>query len=286
MTHVRPGSAKVGPGCLLSGIAAVGIAAALAGGWVLPRTLSTREVPLRLPRWPADLDGLRVAVVADLHAGCPGVPLRQVRAVVDRVEAAGPDVVLMLGDYLADVRGGSHLDPYEVADALSPLVDVAPHAAVLGNHDWYAGGHRVRRAMERAGFCVLEESAVPVAVRGRVLWLAGVGDLWERTPSVPEALASVPADAPTMLLSHNPDCVLAAPDRVALTVSGHTHAGQISLAGHPLYRISPLTGNRFVRGSYDVDGRSLYVSPGIGTSLVPWRLGVRPEVTILALHST
>lgn len=268
MTYVRPGSALAGPGRLLSG------------------RLVTREVPLRLPRWPAGLDGVRAAVVADLHAGCPGVPLLGVRAVVERVAAAAPDLVLLLGDYLADVPGGSHLDPYAVADALAPLVDVAPHAAVLGNHDWYAGGHRVTAALERAGITVLADAALPVAVRGRAVWLAGIDDLWEGRPSVSAALADVPAAAPVLLLSHNPDGVLAAPDRVALTVSGHTHGGQVAFGRHPLYRISPFTGNRFVRGAYDVDGRPLYVSPGIGTSTVPWRLGVPPEVTVLALHST
>jgi uncharacterized protein len=146
----------------------------------------------------------------------------------------------------------------------------------------------VRAALERSGFTVLEESATRVTVRGQDVWLAGVGDLWERRPDVAAALAGVPAEAPTLLLSHNPDCVLDVPPWVALTVAGHTHAGQISLFGRPCYEISPFTGNAFVRGRYDVslaEGgvRPLYVCPGIGTSLVPWRLGVVPELTVLRL---
>jgi uncharacterized protein len=228
------------------------------------------------------------------------VGLAQVRRVAARITGLRPDLVLLLGDYFADVRGGEHLDPYAVADALAPIVDVAPHAAVLGNHDWYAGGHRVRAALERARFTVLEESATTVRLRGRDVWLAGVGDLWERRPDVSAALSGVPEDAPTVLLSHNPDCVLDVPPWVALTVAGHTHAGQVSLFGRPCYEISPFTGNRFVRGAYDVpvgpdvpaptEGspdqvRPLYVCPGIGTSLVPWRLGVVPEVTVLELRA-
>ncbi len=302
MTSVRPGSASAGPGRAFSRSRQWWPPLALAGligGLVLegrvlePRRLRTREVGIDLPHWPGGLDGLRVAVVSDLHAGSPGVDLARVRRMTERMAELRPDLVLLLGDYFADVRGGAHLDPYDVADALAPIVAMAPHAAVLGNHDWYAGGHRVRTALQRAGFTVLEESAARVTVRGQDLWLAGVGDLWERHPDVSAALAGVPAGSPTLVLSHNPDCVLDVPLWVALTVAGHTHAGQISLFGRPVYEISPFTGNAFVRGRYDVPDaadpgpaagvRPLYVCPGIGTSLVPWRLGVVPELTVLRL---
>lgn len=295
MSRRRPGFATAGPGRLLlwAGIAATTVLAVVAAEAVLePRRLITREVALRLPRWPATFDGLRVAVVADLHVGSPGVPLARVAEVVRRVRAARPELVLLLGDYLADVRHGPNIDPGAVAGALAPLLDVAPHAAVLGNHDWYAGGYRVRAAFEDAGFTVLEESSCVVDVRGRPLYLAGVADLWERRPDVAAALADVPDTAPVLLLSHNPDCVLDAPPRIALTVSGHTHAGQVAPFRRPLYTISPTTGNRFVRGRYDVPAggpagdlavRPLYVSPGVGTSTLPWRVGVVPEITVLRL---
>lgn len=226
---------------------------------------------------------MRVAVVADLHAGSPGVPLAKVGEVVDRVAAARPELVLLIGDYLADVYGGQSLDPYAVAAALAPVTRIAPHAAVLGNHDWYAGGHRVRAALEHAGITVLEEQSTSVRLRGHRVWLAGVGDLWERRPDVEAALAGVPEQAPTMLLAHNPDCILDVPAWVALTVSGHTHGGQVAPWGHPLHQVSPFTGNLFLRGRYDHLGRPVYVSPGIGTSTLSWRVGVVPEVTVLRL---
>lgn len=309
MTDVRPGSAPPGPGRTLlghrprwAGLTVAGVVAGLVLEARLfePRRLRTREVTLAPPRWPQALDGVRVAVVSDLHAGSPGVDLAQVGRIAARITRLRPDLVLLLGDYFADVRGGQHLDPYAVADALAPIVEVAPHAAVLGNHDWYAGGHRVRAALERARFTVLEESATTVRLRGRDVWLAGVGDLWERRPDVAAALAGVPEDGPTLLLSHNPDCVLDVPPWVALTVAGHTHAGQVSFFGRPFYEISPFTGNRFVHGAYDVpvagpvtgpdagspdQVRPLYVCPGIGTSLLPWRLGVVPELTVLELRA-
>lgn len=266
-----------------SGLAAfaLGVTAALLNAAVVtPRRLRVHDVPLALPGWPASLDGLRVAVVGDVHAGCPTVDLARVREVVARVVAARPDVVLLLGDHLADVLGGTHLEPEPVAAALAGLRAAGPVVGVLGNHDWYAGGHRVRRVLEEAGLPVLEESAMPV-LDGR-LWIAGVGDLWERTPSVPAALAGVPDDATVILLTHNPDVVADVPARVCLVLAGHTHGGQIRVLGRGVHKISERSANRWSHGWYPVD--RLYVTPGIGTSTVPLRT-VLPEVPILVLSA-
>ena len=124
-----------------------------------------------MPGWPHDLDGLRIAVVGDVHAGAPWTGLDRVREVVRRVAAVRPDLVLLLGDHLADVPLGTRLDPEPVAEALAGLRAVAPVVGVLGNHDWDVDGERVRRALEAVGLPVLEESAVPV-LDGR-LWVAG-----------------------------------------------------------------------------------------------------------------
>lgn len=246
-----------------------------------PRRFRVTEVPLAVPGWPRDLDGLRVALVADVHAGAPWVGLDRVRSVVDAVVQAQPDLVLLLGDHVADVSFGTHLEPGPVAGALAGLLRAqVPVLGVLGNHDWYAGGWRVRAALEAAGLPVLEEDAVPV-LDGR-LWVAGVGDLWERTPSVDAALAEVPDGAPVLLMTHNPDVAADVPERVQLVVAGHTHGGQVALRGRPLHRLSVRTRNRWTRGWYP-DVR-LYVSSGVGSSFVPLR-SVTPEVPVLVLRA-
>ena len=272
-----------------------GTVAALALGGVLvealtePRRLRVREVEQRLAGWPVALDGLRVTLFSDVHVGAPAMPVSRVARLVERVRDTRPDLVLMLGDHIADVRGGRPAGPAEVAAALAPLGRLAPHAGVLGNHDWYHGGTRVRRALENHGLCVLEEQSVRVRLRGHDLWLAGVGDVWERGADPGAALREVPEGAPTILLSHNPDAVLEVPSWVALTVAGHTHGGQVRLLGRPTHRISPVTGNALVRGRYDVPGpggvRPLYVTPGLGCSELPVRLAQLPELTVLVLRS-
>lgn len=258
----------------------------LAGGALLnaavvaPRRLRVRVLPVAVPDWPAGLDGLRVALVSDLHAGAPWVGLDRVRAVVAAVRSAQPDLILLLGDHLADVRFGSHLDAGPVAAELAGLLHAGvPVLGVLGNHDWYAGGERVRAALEAAGLPVLEESARPVL--DDRLWVAGVGDLWERSPSVDRALAAVPAGAPVLLMTHNPDVVVDVPASVQLVVAGHTHGGQVTLFGRPLHAVSERSGNRWTRAGWYGPDR-LYVTAGIGSSLLPLR-SVPPEIPVLVL---
>jgi predicted MPP superfamily phosphohydrolase len=246
---------------------------------VTPRRLRVHDVPLAVPDWPADLDGLRVAVVGDVHAGSPWFGLDRVRSIVQRVADARPDLVLLLGDYMVDVTFGVHHDPRDVAAALAGLKDVAPVVGVLGNHDWDADGVRVRRAFEQAGLPMLEEEAVAV-LDGR-LWIAGVGDLWRRKPSVPKALAAVPADATVLLLTHNPDVVVKVPASVPLVLAGHTHGGQVRLFGKVLHTISKRSGNRWSHGWYAQD--RLFVTAGLGTSKWPIR-NVTPEVPVLVLR--
>jgi predicted MPP superfamily phosphohydrolase len=248
-----------------------------------PRRFRIYDVPVAVPEWPASLDGLRVALIGDVHAGAPWVDLARVRSVVDAVVEAKPDLVLLLGDHVADVAFGTHVEPGQVAREFGRLRQLeAPVLGVLGNHDWYAGGWRMRAALEDAGLPVLEEAAVPV-LDGR-LWVAGVGDLWERTPSVAAALAHIPPDAPVLLMTHNPDVVADVPPSVQLVVAGHTHGGQLALRGRPYHRVSERTGNRFSRGRWYAEDR-LYVTAGIGSSLVPLR-SVTPEVPILVLRAT
>jgi predicted MPP superfamily phosphohydrolase len=247
-----------------------------------PRRFRLHDVPLAVPGWPPSLDGLRVALVGDVHVGAPWVDLARLRSVVAEVVEAKPDLILLLGDHVADVTFGSHVEPGPVARELAGLLRAGvPVLGVLGNHDWYAGGWRMWAALEEAGLPVLEDSAVPVL--DERLWVAGVADLWERTPSVAAALAHVPPGAPVLLMTHNPDVVADVPPSVPLVVAGHTHGGQMAFRGRPYHRVSERTGNRFTQGRWYAEER-LYVTSGIGSSLIPLR-SVTPEVPVLVLRA-
>lgn len=252
-------------------------------GWVEPRRFVLRERTLRPPGWPAALDGLRVAVLSDLHAGGPHVDATRVRHVARDLTSRRPDLVLLLGDYVdCDVLFGGREEPETIAQALTALEAPLGRVAVLGNHDWAQEGERMRAALRRAGTHVLENDALDV---GRGLLVAGIGDGRERRADVVAALRDVPEDAPVLLLAHDPDVFPRVPARVALTLAGHLHGGQVDLPGLRRRFIPSRFGARYLHGLVEEDGRLLLVTSGFGQAGLPLRLRRPPEAWILELRS-
>ena len=271
------------------GLAALGAAGAAVAAWALfvePRRLVVRREVIRSPRWPAGREPLRIALVSDLHTGGPHVDAERVARIAARVNREEPDAVLLLGDFVDDeVALGDEVAPEPVARALGSLRAPLGTFAVLGNHDWRFGGERVTEALERAGIRVLENEATAVEHRREPLWFAGVGDARMRLADTGAALAAVPEGEPAVLLTHDPDVFTAVPERVALTVAGHLHGGQV---GIPLLRRRVLPsrhGERFARGHVEEGGRHLYVSQGVGESSYPFRLAAPPEIVLIELRA-
>jgi predicted MPP superfamily phosphohydrolase len=252
--------------------------------------------------WPRSLK-LSIAVLADIHAGEPLMPAARVAAIAERTNALRPDLVVLLGDFAASHRFQGKRVPAEAwSEALSVLRAPLGVHAVLGNHDWWDDfqaqlrgrgptvGHRV---LERVGIPVYENDAVRLRKDGQTFWLAGLGDqlafLDRRKKGagrvrgiddLPGTLAKATDDAPLILLAHEPDIFPAVPDRVALTLSGHTHGGQVRVFGY-----SPVVpsryGNRYAYGHVVEGRRHLIVSGGLGCSMLPVRFGVPPEIVMI-----
>jgi uncharacterized protein len=259
---------------------------ALWGFMLEPARLVVHRTDITLPHWPARLKGLRIALIADLHGGSPYITFDKIRRVVRETNAAHPDLVLLAGDFVTGERaqvGGRFMPPEVIAPALRGLHARLGVFATLGNHDRWFNGPRVQDALEQAGIRVLENDAVRVEGNGAALWIAGIGDLWTGHPDVAAALAKVSDDAPVIALTHNPDIFPEIPARVALTLAGHTHGGQVVLPfiGRPFIH-SPF-GERYTHGHVVEGSRHLFVTTGIGTSIVPARFGVPPEIAVLTL---
>ena len=245
-----------------------------------PRRLVVRRHDVALDAWPERLDGMVVACVSDLHTGAPHVKRSRVRRVVERTNRLRPDLVALLGDFVdRDVRGSRREPPEAVAEELARLA--APAVAVLGNHDWSSEGSRMAEALHGAGITVLEDAATRVDG----VHVAGVGDLRERGADIAAALETVPAGEPVLLLSHDPDVFPGVPDRVALTLSGHTHGGQVDIPRLRARFIPSRFGDRYARGVIRERGRTLFVTSGIGTSGWPVRLLRPPEIALLTLRA-
>jgi hypothetical protein len=265
--------------------------------------LDITRYDIQPPRWPADLR-LKIAVIADLHACDPWMSLPHIQSIVERTNALNADIIVMLGDYVAGHRHVTHFIPAdEWAPVLAGLKAPLGVHAILGNHDWWEdktvqregrGPTNARRALEAVGIPVYENDARRLSKDGQPFWLAGLADQLAYLPArrfrpVPRigvddlaaTLAKVTDDAPLVLLAHEPDVAVRVPERVALQLSGHTHGGQIRLFGW-----SPVVpsryGNRFAYGHTRANC-DVIVSGGLGCSIMPFRLGVPPEIVLVRL---
>lgn len=232
-----------------------------------------------LPHW--SVSRLRVAVVADLHAGSPQIDEERIDRIVARVNEERVDLVALLGDYIdTNVALSEWINPESIAGRLARLE--ARTIAVLGNHDWEHTGPRMAQALRDAGITLLENDAIELDG----FWIAGLGDLMKRTAELDGTLAKVPPGAPVLLFSHNPDVFPRVPEHVALTLSGHTHGAQVDLPWLRDKMTPSRFGARYTGGHIVEGGRHLYVSDGIGTSRLPVRFRAKPELPVLELRAS
>jgi predicted MPP superfamily phosphohydrolase len=287
----------------VAGFGAAGLSTAAYGFGEPVLRLGVARYHVQLPQWPSDHQ-LTIAAIADLHACDPWMSLKHIDAIVERTNALGADVIVMLGDYVTGHRHVTrHIPAAEWAPVLAGLKAPLGVHAILGNHDYWddkevqqtgRGPTVARRALEAVGIPVYENDAVRLMKDRRPFWLAGLGDQLAYFPArrfrpVPRigiddldaTLAKVTDDAPVVLLAHEPDVAMRAPARVALQLSGHTHGGQVRLFGW-----SPVVpsryGNRLAYGHMRVNC-DVIVSGGLGCSIMPFRLGVPPEIVLVTL---
>ncbi len=258
---------------------------ALTGWGVLyePDRLVTRHYDIDLPQVQHPVT---IAILSDIHVGSPFIDEQKLLDVAAMTNAAEPDVIVLAGDYVIhDVVGGEFAAPEVMSVPLSRLQAPLGVYAVLGNHDYWYDGPRCRRALEQAGITVLEDETAQIGEGEEALWLLGIGDEWTERHDLGAAVATVPDDdRPAILLAHSPDIFPQLSDRFALTISGHTHGGQIQVPGWGALLVPSEHGTRYAYGHIIEDGRHLLVSPGIGTSLLPVRLNVPPEITVVTIH--
>jgi predicted MPP superfamily phosphohydrolase len=257
-------------------------------GWsvgIEPGLLSIKGVEFESERWQAD-QPLRVAVIADIHTGAPHIDLDKVSQVVRRTNALKPDLILLAGDYVIQgVLFGRFVPPEQTANRLGALRARYGVYAVLGNHDWWFNGNRVRKALQGVGINVLENEAVPFNLPSGRIWIAGIADDTTRNPQPVRTLANIQRGEPVIVFTHDPAIFPDVPDRVLLTLAGHTHGGQIYI---PWIGAIITPGRAPLRHAYGLireAGKAMYVTSGIGTSILPIRLNMPPEIALIKIKS-
>ena len=251
-------------------------------GWGYANSLAdpiVRRAAIALPGWPATAPPLKIALIGDVHVQGPDMPPERVARLVAQVHAAKPDLVLLAGDFVGDRQLATRA--YSGAEIAAPLAGLsAPLGtyAVLGNHDHWRGGPAMRRALEAAGIRVLANEAV----RAGPLTLVGVDDAHTHHADIALAAHSAAAfPRPALLFTHSPDVIPRLPPRFTAVLAGHTHCGQVGLPLVGALASSSHYGDRYRCGVIREGARTIVVTAGWGTSVLPLRIGARPDWWLL-----
>jgi len=256
------------------------------GFFIEPNRLVLHQETIQIDHWPRELSGLRIAIIGDVHTGAWFIDDRKLQKIVDLTNQQQPDLVVLLGDYMVSNNWHGHrVEPEVTAAALKNIKAPLGVYAVLGNHDTWYSAEKVRHAFEQNGIHVLENEVAEVNWHDRSFWLAGLADLWTRPQHIDETIAKVPPGAPVIALTHNPDIFPRLPASVPLLLAAHTHGGQVTLPIIGAAVVPSDYGQRYTAGHVFENGHHLFVTTGIGTSIMPVRFRVPPEVVLLTVSS-
>ena len=228
---------------------------------------------------PSVFAGYTIAQISDLHCG-PFTPASRIDRWVRKVNSLGADLVAVTGDLITS--GAEYVTT--VAAGLGQLRAPDGAVACMGNHDYFTDGDAFAHELERHGLRLLRNRGHLIERPGGRLYVAGVDDTWTQRDDLERALRGRPPGAPTVLLAHDPALFpAAAAHGVALTLSGHTHGGQLAAPVAPKRWNLARFVTPFTAGAYRIGDAALYVNRGLGTTGPPIRLGVRPEITLFTL---
>ena len=262
-------------------LAAAGLAVLGLVGYATTRRLVVRHLDVRFDHLPAGLEGMRIVQISDLHVG-PHTSHRHLARVAAAVHEAQPELIAVTGDQVDDYPRDVEI----FAEAFRGLSAPLGVFAIPGNHDVYAGWPAVRQGLEAMGITVLVNQALPLDRNGARFWVAGTGDPAGRAevaPNIERTLASVPPGSFTLVLAHNPALWPALARRgVELTLSGHTHYGQLVIPWLGWSLASPFV--EHAMGEHRSSRSHLYINPGTNYWGIPFRIGTFPEVTVLTLR--
>ncbi len=250
-----------------------------------PRWLAQRELTHRMAGWQGP-PGLKVAVASDWHLTRRWfwrvTTVERAARIVDAINAARPDVILLPGDFIAsdfaqDQAGAEE----EIAAVLGRLKAPLGVYAVLGNHDWWHDGAKMRASFMRQGIKVLENESVPLP--GTRLWVTGIGDDFTGHSRPARAVAGLPPGAQALVLMHDPASLKALPPVKGLVVAGHTHGGQVAIPFWGALVVPGAAPREWAYGWVEHGAHRMYVTSGVGVSILPVRFNRRPEWVMISI---
>jgi len=231
------------------------------------------------------LPKMKVVFVSDFHTK-PYQKINLIRT-VNEIKTQNPDMILSTGDFVSGHKPSQSLSIEEIAKELSVLKPKYGFYAVLGNHDWWQGGEKIERVLEQNGIVVLGNENRVINIEGKKLYLAGVEDITTRNIDLVKALENV--KHPSILLTHSPDVFpfVTRSDNarltgvIDLTLAGHTHGGQVDIPFVGPLIVPSDYGKKYAKGLIKENGKTMFVTNGIGTSILPVRFNCAPEIVVI-----
>ncbi len=274
--------------------------------FIEPYRLVVNQYELKVKGWNREFDGLRVAVISDIHAGSHGVDEAKLREIVTKTNAQDADAIFLLGDYVSQVPTkeasatgrGLRMDPATLANGLSGLRAKYGVFVVLGNHDEWSDPVNIAAEFESLGYSVLNGKLAEIKLNNsQKLRILGLKDhtnigVWKYySDDAKNILAATEGTGDVIVLQHSPDVVpiitgdLQISKDLKIMFAGHTHGGQVWLPviGAPV--IPSSYGQKFARGHVKDAGLDVFVTSGVGTSILPLRLMVTPEIAVVTIRS-
>lgn len=256
--------------------------------FIEPNQLVVRHVEIVSEHWRGA--PLTIAAIGDTHVGSPHVDAARVGRIVARINALRPDLVVLLGDYVgghAAEQERSGANRQEILGGIGAFAALNARygaVAVIGNHDSWYDRQSITTALQDGGVAALWNRHVVIRRSGGGIVVAGIADDWTGDPDFAATLDGAPEGADTIVLSHSPDPFEEMPEGPALMLASHGHCGQVTIpfVGRP---ILPLRNRRYGCHLIEEDGKTMYVTAGIGTSVLPVRFLNPPEIVLVRISS-
>jgi uncharacterized protein len=289
---------------IIGALGIVGLALLSYSYFIEPRRLVVTRQDITIRGWDPALNGFRIVAIGDIHGGSNAVDEAKIRQIVELANAQDPDLVVLLGDYVSQLNYWSRVNDHDlkmpvtaIAENLAGIKARYGVVAVMGNHDdWYGSGEIVA-ALRNIGYIVLENEIFTLDAGSHKVRILGLRDQihvlnWKSfSDSLKQVVEKDGGSGPIITLEHSPDVLpiitgdLSISPDLRLMLAAHTHGGQVwlPLIGSPIVPSS--YGQKYAYGHVQENGVDMFVTSGVGTSILPFRFMRPPEIAVLIISS-